>query len=46
MKLYEMTIGKNSPKELEITGERSHTVLNPTESDDSGITILKVWGVK
>ena len=46
MKLYEMTIGKNSSTELEITGERSHTVINPTESDDSGITILKVWGVK
>ncbi|MDK9857640.1 hypothetical protein P1A25_07670 [Staphylococcus equorum] len=43
-KLYEMTLNKKSPTELEITSQRSLT-FSGTASDDSGITILKIWGV-
>ncbi|MBM0844767.1 hypothetical protein D0420_05360 [Staphylococcus saprophyticus] len=43
-KLYEMTLDKKSPTELEITSQRSLT-FSGTASDDSGITILKIWGV-
>lgn len=43
-KLYEMTLNKNSPTELEITSQRSLT-FSGTASDDSGITILKIWGI-
>lgn len=43
-KLYEMTLDKKSPTELEITSQRSYTI-SKSASDDSGITILKVWGV-
>ena len=46
MKLYEMIINKNSSTELEITSQRSNTVTEPKPTDDSGITILKIWGVK
>lgn len=43
-KLYEMEISKNSPTELEITAQRSFE-FSGTASDDSGITVLKIWGV-
>lgn len=43
-KLYEMTLNKKSPTELEITSQRSLT-FSGTASDDSGITILKIWGI-
>lgn len=43
-KLYEMTLDKKSPTELEITSQRSLT-FSGKASDDSGITILKIWGV-
>ncbi|MFQ3872288.1 hypothetical protein [Staphylococcus sp. Mo2-1] len=43
-KLYEMTLNKKSPTELEITSQRSLT-FSGTASDDSGVTILKIWGV-
>lgn len=43
-KLYEMTLDKKSPTELEITSQRALT-FSGTASDDSGITILKIWGV-
>ena len=46
MKLYEMIINKNSSTELEIASQRSNTVTEQKPQDYSGITILKIWGVK
>lgn len=43
-KLYEMELIKKSPTELEITSQRTLT-FSGTASDDSGITILKIWGI-
>lgn len=43
-KLYEMVLNKKSPTELEITSQGSFT-FSSVASEDSGITILKIWGV-
>ena len=44
-KLYEMNIDKLSPTELKINSQRS-IELNGKTSDNGGITVLKIWGVK
>lgn len=43
-RLNEMKLSKKSPTELKITSQKSLT-FSGTEYDDSGITILKIWGI-
>ena len=44
-KIYELIIDKISPTELEIESQRAIT-FSGESSDNSAITILKIWGVK